>query len=1055
MKSILSGLLFMISSFLLSAQNGTLDNIDDLFTKKTFYVPTPDGASLATDVFLPITSDSLVIEIDIPGVGSGNVELIQKGVQYIYYPTLDSMPNPNPYELPVIMTRTTYGKDQMAVLGYVFSILGYAAVIQDNRGSYNSNDLWMPLYTDGWSKTPYTDYVPDLILPDGYQGNPSEYEDGQYTLDWILNDLVRDYDINDDDIIDFQDKVCNGSIFYFGASALSNSGLLMAMTKKTVPTEPGLKGFLNIIASSEHYNNTLFENGSFKQGLVNGWIRGQVNNYREDVNGTDDTWYNTNHTFSDFGLTTLSETMNAFLDLITVEKADGIASAYPNNPLRAAFDASRAYVDANGDGDATGAYSRYENFDMPVYNVAGWWDIFLNGQIQLWQNTRKALGPASANYKKQKLIIGPWQHYYPAVQKAGDLVFPYNVGDILGVTGNIEDGEDAIVEALLNLNLEDLLKSELFSFIRTSANFNDFKNIGTPQIRFPKNERHQQLLGNFYIQIPSQDYVTTHADLINFLGGEAPLNFLPAKLFFKLNNNFIPLGPLNLTIPPLPDFITDIFGGISESFGEFPLYRDFTTIPDVRLYVAGPVNDSVSGNENVGNYWIASDTFPIVEGINQNTLYLHQSGTLNISAPDEEEATATYLHDPDHPVRTIGGNNLEIKTPDDRQSMGPLDLSFELYDTLTMNREGVISFMTEPFEDTVQIIGTIKAKLYASSLPENAAEGDPTDTDFIIRLLDVYPFGGEYFITEGNVNARAREYVRSIADGEEDDDAPFSNIEAGKVYEYFLNLLPTAYTFGKDHRLKILISSSNYPRYQSNSNIPLEDDEYFRREPGQNKTYTFQGMEYSARKANNSIHFTPEYPSQIILPLKGREISYCGAADTVYVSALSDSSAILNWRGTEGTERYLLQFKKEDDADWTEISLQNTTIEIFNLEPGNHYIWQVASVCRDTNLYSRSDTFFIASTTTSVKNEFAGSFYYYPNPVTDIFTINCKKDVAVQKVVLYGATGEILNNYFDLGSNTGSEIKLDLSEYPMGSYFIEIIGVGSERFTIPIIKVAK
>ena len=135
--------------------------------------------------------------------------------------------------------------------------------------------------------------------------------------------------------------------------------------------------------------------------------------------------------------------------------------------------------------------------------------------------------------------------------------------------------------------------------------------------------------------------------------------------------------------------------------------------------------------------------------------------------------------------------------------------------------------------------------------------------------------------------------------------------------------------------------------------------------------------------------------------------------------------------------------------------MQNTAIEIFNLEPGNHYIWQVASVCRDTNLYSRSDTFFIASTTTSVKNEFAGSFYYYPNPVTDIFTINCKKDVAVQKVVLYGATGEILNNYFDLGSNTGSEIKLDLSEYPMGSYFIEIIGVGSERFTIPIIKVAK
>ncbi|MEZ5022590.1 MAG: hypothetical protein R2728_04890 [Chitinophagales bacterium] len=99
----------------------------------------------------------------------------------------------------------------------------------------------------------------------------------------------------------------------------------------------------------------------------------------------------------------------------------------------------------------------------------------------------------------------------------------------------------------------------------------------------------------------------------------------------------------------MPDFITDVFGGITESFSEFPLFRDFTEIPDVRFYVVGPVNDSVPENANVGNYWIASDTFPIVEGINYNTLYMHQSGSLTISAPDEEEEKATYLHDPDNP----------------------------------------------------------------------------------------------------------------------------------------------------------------------------------------------------------------------------------------------------------------------------------------------------------------------------------------------------------------------------------------------------------------------
>ena len=241
------------------SQNGTLDNIDDLFTIERTFITTPDGASLATDLYLPITSDSLVIEIDIPGIGAGSIELLQKGIQYIYYPELDSMPNPNPYELPVILTRSTYGKDNIGVLGYVFTLLGYATAIQDNRGSYASNDIWMPLYTDGWDKTPYSNYVPNLILPDGYEGNPTSYQDGKYMYDFVLNDWERDYDVNDDGVIDFRDKVCNGSMFFFGASALANSGLLMAMSQPNIPTEPGMKGFLNIIATSEHYNNTLLK----------------------------------------------------------------------------------------------------------------------------------------------------------------------------------------------------------------------------------------------------------------------------------------------------------------------------------------------------------------------------------------------------------------------------------------------------------------------------------------------------------------------------------------------------------------------------------------------------------------------------------------------------------------------------------------------------------------------------------------------------------------------------------------------------------------------------
>ena len=122
------------------------------------------------------------------------------------------MPNPNPLELPVVLTRTTYGKDDMAVLGYLFSVLGYAVAIQDNRGINGSNDLWMPLYTDGWDKTPYTNYQPEIIMPDGYEGNPSTYEDGLYFLDYILNDWEREYDIDEDGVVDDVSKI--GEAFF-------------------------------------------------------------------------------------------------------------------------------------------------------------------------------------------------------------------------------------------------------------------------------------------------------------------------------------------------------------------------------------------------------------------------------------------------------------------------------------------------------------------------------------------------------------------------------------------------------------------------------------------------------------------------------------------------------------------------------------------------------------------------------------------------------------------------------------------------------------------------
>ncbi len=75
--------------------------------------------------------------------------------------------------------------------------------------------------------------------------------------------------------------------------------------------------------------------------------------------------------------------------------------------------------------------------------------------------------------------------------------------------------------------------------------------------------------------------------------------------------------------------------------------------------------------------------------------------------------------------------------------------------------------------------------------------------------------------------------------------------------------------FGKEHKMKVLISSSNYPRYMCNPNIPLEDGEFFRSRPNDGQTYTYQGQTYSPRIAENSIYFSDSLASRIDFPIYG------------------------------------------------------------------------------------------------------------------------------------------------------------------------------------------
>src|SRR5690554_7379187 len=86
----------------------------------------------------------------------------------------------------------------------------------------------------------------------------------------------------------------------------------------------------------------------------------------------------------------------------------------------------------------------------------------------------------------------------------------------------------------------------------------------------------------------------------------------------------------------------------------------------------------------------------------------------------------------------------------------------------------------------------------------------------MVRLLDVYPDGREMLITEGVVNAKSREYAKAIAQSDTNETILLTNIDNDTYYHFEFNLLPLGHTFGKDHQIKFLLSSSNYPKYQSN-----------------------------------------------------------------------------------------------------------------------------------------------------------------------------------------------------------------------------------------------
>lgn len=912
MKKLYSVVLCFLPALLFAQpnNNGTLDNVEEFSTKYTVPFTMPDGIKLMTDVYIPVVQDCLMVRYVDTIFGSPvdkPLQIIKKGSQIVIYDTLNGQPNPNPYQLPLVFTRTPYGKGGNEAAGALISMLGFAYAMQDMRGRYTSQGVYLPMLSDSWSKNAYHSdfsHIADITsLSSKYNSN--RHEDGYNSITFITDSLKVPFGNPS-----ATGLLCNGSIGGFGASALGNTQYQYAAAHRINPNGPGLKSILPIVATNEHFRYTGYQNGVFRERIVTGWLKGQIFDLDDDQIPNDNDVQNDIHTAKDHNLPNKFQVAFKAIDHFSSKSYNGyLPGYYPNSKGRAEMDASHANVDADGesvscaklvngvpldvsDGDPAAirgfgssvrpglTYSRYNNSQVSAFHLTGWWDIFTDGQIETFENMRKYCNDSLK--RLQKLVIGPWAHQTIGTQKTGDMTYPKNVIDITKF-----DVEDVDVN---NLSINDVLQSELVEWFRYTLNYNGWKNTGDPKFVIPESQDWQPFIDDpllgYDIRIPSVDYKITFEKLFNYLNGTQGLAGMMVELKHKLSGS---TTPLTIDVPAsgnpmLPGLNSETVTGVTP-----PNFKNEWEVPPVRFYVAGP-NDSTLGNENRGNYWFSYHKFPMDELVTKKKLFLHNNGTADFNIPTTNEGFATYMDDPDDPVKTVGGANMIVKNPngDGRDSQGQMNLADPTLAPYTMNRPGVLQFSSATITeangfpgDSLSVIGFPRALLYAKSNPAGTSSG-LTDTDFFVRILDVYPpdnngISKEYFVVEGCINARAREYAYSIYQGNEDVNAPFSNINIGWVYGYKFKMMPIAYTFGKGHRIKVLISSSNHPRYQANPNIPIEDGEFFRRQPLDGKGYEFNGQLMYPRKAVQRIDISNLHPSHIELPVYSS--AYVGAEE--------------------------------------------------------------------------------------------------------------------------------------------------------------------------------
>ena len=217
-----------------------------------------------------------------------------------------------------------------------------------------------------------------------------------------------------------------------------------------------------------------------------------------------------------------------------------------------------------------------------------------------------------------------------------------------------------------------------------------------------------------------------------------------------------------------------------------------------------------------GNYWRCADGWP--PPAEATPFYLHASGELSQEPPSADGGQLSYRYDPLDPVPTEGGQNIYIRQGSrDQRSVE--------------SRPDVLCFTSAPLAAPLEITGPLSANLYVSS--------DCPDTDFTVKLTDVYPDGRSMLLADGILRARFRESLEQE-----------EFLEPGRIYPLTVDLWSTSYVFNRGHCIRVAVSSSNAPRFEPNPNTGAP---------------SLDGG--PTRIATNSVHVSRLRCSHILLPV--------------------------------------------------------------------------------------------------------------------------------------------------------------------------------------------